>query len=87
MLYIIDDERGYYDRVHAHTFYPPYLRAAGGDGLFDTGDDDVYDLRVWPDYGGGTTINLRLFDGPLHEGHYRLTITRSTPACRTETTT
>ena len=53
------------------------LREAGADGLFDTADDDVYDLRVSPTYGGGTTVDLRLFDGPLHEGHYRLTITPS----------
>ena len=53
------------------------LREAGADGLFDTADDDVYDLRVSPTYGGGTTVDLRLFDGPMHEGHYRLTITPS----------
>ena len=53
------------------------LREAGADGLFDTADDDIYDLRVSPTYSGGTTINLRLFDGPMHAGHYRLTITPS----------
>ena len=53
------------------------LREAGADGLFDTADDDVYDLRVSPEYTGGTTIDLRLFDGPMHEGHYRLTIRSS----------
>ena len=53
------------------------LREAGADGLFDTADDDVYDLRVSPDYSSGTTINLRLFDGPMDEGHYRLTVTSS----------
>ncbi len=53
------------------------LREAGADGVFDTPDDDVYDLRVSPEYSGGTTVNLRLFDGPMQEGQYRLTITPS----------
>ena len=34
------------------------LREAGSDGLFDTADDDVYDLRVSPTYSGGTTIDF-----------------------------
>ena len=53
------------------------LRAAGADGQFDTADDDVYDLRLASTYSSGTTINLRVYDGPLHEGNYRLLITPS----------
>ena len=40
------------------------LREAGADGVFGNEDDDVSDLRVSPSYSGGTTVNLRLFDGP-----------------------
>ena len=53
------------------------LREAGIDGLFDTPDDDIHDLRVEPVYAGGTTINLRLHDGPMHDGHFRLMVTPS----------
>ena len=53
------------------------LREAGADGVFGNEDDDVYDLRVSPGYSGGTTVNLRLFDGPMHEGQYRLMLTPS----------
>ena len=53
------------------------LREAGADGVFDTADDDVYDLRVSPDYTGGATVSLQIFDGPMYDGHYRLTITAS----------
>ncbi|CAB5146941.1 hypothetical protein D3OALGA1CA_4193, partial [Olavius algarvensis associated proteobacterium Delta 3] len=53
------------------------LREAGVDGLFDTADDDVYDLRLASTYSAGTTVSLRVYDGPLHEGDFRLTVTPS----------
>ncbi len=53
------------------------LREAGGDGTFDTADDDVYDLRVSPTYTSGANISLRVYDGPLQDGTYRLTIRSS----------
>ena len=53
------------------------LRASGVDGAFDTADDILYDLRVSPEYSGGTTIPLQVTDGPLDEGQYRLAITDS----------
>ena len=51
------------------------LREAGDDGVFDTADDDVYDLRPSSTYSGGTTVGLRVYDGPMQDGDYRLTFT------------
>ena len=51
------------------------LREAGIDGVFDTADDDVYDLRV-TSY-SGTGAALRIYDGPMHDGTYRLTVNPS----------
>ena len=53
------------------------LRESGMDGLFDTGDDIVYDLQVSPQYTTGTLIELLVADGPLGEGDYRLTLSSS----------
>ena len=40
-------------------------------------DDDIYDLRLASTYSTGTTVSLRVYDGPLHDGSYRLTFTPS----------
>lgn len=48
------------------------LREAGGDGIFDTADDVIFSFAV-PSYTSGSTINLRITDGPLPNGHYRFT--------------
>jgi len=53
------------------------LREAGADGTFGTADDDVYELRVVPDYVAGATIDLQVIDGPIHAGQMRLTVAAS----------
>ena len=53
------------------------LREAGIDGAFGTADDVLYDVRVSPEYAGGTVVSLVVGDGPLDEGDYQLTITSS----------
>ncbi|MDB6032593.1 MAG: hypothetical protein JWM16_2931, partial [Verrucomicrobiales bacterium] len=50
------------------------LRSAGPDGLFDTGDDVIYALAVWPAYDGGTSVPFLITNGPLANGKYRLRI-------------
>ncbi len=49
------------------------LRAAGADGQFGTGDDQVYRLRS-TGYSSGLSATFRVVDGPLQPGNYRLTI-------------
>jgi hypothetical protein len=48
------------------------LRAAGGDGLFGTQDDQVYTVAA-DGYTSGLTASFRVADGPLQPGSYRLT--------------
>ncbi len=45
--------------------------------MFDTADDTVYDLRLASTYSTGSTIALRIYDGPLHDGNYQLTVRSS----------
>ena len=49
------------------------LREAGADGAFGTGDDVVYTLELASAYASGLAVGLRITDGPLGDGHYRLT--------------
>lgn len=48
------------------------LRAAGLDGVFGTGDDQLYGL-LCEGYTSGLTAPYRITDGPLQAGVYRLT--------------
>lgn len=50
------------------------LRAAGGDGLFDTGDDVVYRLLT-TGYTSGLSAGFSIVDGPLQPGSYRFQVT------------
>ncbi|MCC5805515.1 MAG: VCBS repeat-containing protein [Opitutales bacterium] len=47
------------------------LRAAGPDGAWDTADDEVYSVQPVAPYTAGTSVQLRVVDGPLQPGHYR----------------
>jgi hypothetical protein len=49
------------------------LRASGPDGLFDTSDDVVYQLRSG-NYTGGLSLSLSIVDGPLQIGNYRFLV-------------
>ncbi|MCE5334113.1 MAG: tandem-95 repeat protein [Desulfobacteraceae bacterium] len=49
------------------------LRGAGGDRLFDTSDDTVYQLTTANAYDGGTGVELFVDNGPLPNGLYRFT--------------
>lgn len=50
------------------------LRAAGADGQFGTADDAVYTVGMLSNYTSGLTANLRVSDGPLQPGTYRLQV-------------
>ncbi|MBL9167077.1 MAG: VCBS repeat-containing protein [Verrucomicrobiales bacterium] len=52
------------------------LRASGTDGLFDTGDDLLYRLRL-NTYARGTNVSFFVVDGPLQYGSYRFSVTPS----------
>ena len=49
------------------------LRAAGADGVFGTGDDQIYHLTS-PGYTTGPAATFPISDGPLQAGNYQLTI-------------
>ncbi|MEM9586008.1 MAG: CARDB domain-containing protein, partial [Planctomycetota bacterium] len=51
------------------------LREAGADGIFDTADDQVYDIRG--SYDGSQRVNFQVVDGPLQPGDYRFVISPS----------
>ena len=50
------------------------LRSAGLDGVFDTGDDEVYTVVLNGSYSSGLSGNYYVSDGPLQAGSYRFTI-------------
>ncbi len=50
------------------------LRNAGADGVFDTGDDQLYQLVNSPAYVSGLGGSYFITDGPLQAGNYRFTI-------------
>ncbi|MAF66354.1 MAG: hypothetical protein CMJ84_11945, partial [Planctomycetes bacterium] len=50
------------------------FRAAGGDDQFDTADDVLYTTRVFRPYTTGQSIALKITDGDLAGGRYRLTV-------------
>jgi len=47
------------------------LRAAGTDGLFDTGDDVSYTITLSGAYSTGLSQNYTITDGPVQPGSYR----------------
>ena len=49
--------------------------SSGDDGIFDTEDDQSFDVRPSSTYSGGLDIPMRVYDGPLLPGSYRLTVT------------
>ncbi len=52
------------------------LREAGTDGIFNTGDDVLYNLALSiPGVGGGHSVALALTNGPLQFGHYQFQTT------------
>lgn len=48
------------------------LRAAGADGVFNTGDDVIYQV-INQNYSSGLTASYMIPDGPLQTGKYRFT--------------
>lgn len=52
------------------------LRAAGADGLFETGDDVVYHVSL-STYASGGSLDFAITDGPLQPGYYRFTVSSS----------
>ncbi|NQT19808.1 MAG: pre-peptidase C-terminal domain-containing protein, partial [Planctomycetes bacterium] len=54
------------------------LRSDGGDGTFDNGDDVIYNLVLSSSYSSGLSLGMIVVrDGPLPDGHYRLTVNSS----------
>ena len=51
------------------------LRAAGTDGLFDTGDDVAYTLALTSTYTSGLSQGFAITDGPVQPGPYRFRVT------------
>ncbi|MBI4326093.1 MAG: hypothetical protein HY674_12620, partial [Chloroflexi bacterium] len=47
------------------------LRNAGADGLFGTGDDQLYQVQCAPVYSSGLSVSYFVADGPLQPGKYR----------------
>lgn len=50
------------------------LLNAGEDGVFDTEDDEVYQVAMESPYTSGLSASYVVSDGPLHPGEYRFTI-------------
>jgi hypothetical protein len=50
------------------------LRHAGADGIFGTGDDELYPLSLTSAYTVGLSINFFIPDAPLQPGKYRFTV-------------
>ena len=49
--------------------------SSGDDGIFGSEDDQSFDVRPSSTYSGGLDIPMRVYDGPLLPGSYRLTVT------------
>ncbi|TVR54622.1 MAG: hypothetical protein EA425_01565, partial [Puniceicoccaceae bacterium] len=50
------------------------LRGAGPDGVFGTGDDELYAIATTSNYSTGLNASYLITDGPLQPGLYRFTV-------------
>ena len=53
------------------------LRSAGADGVFGTGDDQLYQVQCAPVYSSGLSASYWVPDGPLQPGKYRFVAKRA----------